>query len=321
MTTTRFNFVWIAAMLVVGTAGAQPYPHKPVRIVAAAAPGGGTDFVARVLSARISERLGQAVVIDNRGGAGGTVGTDIVSKAPADGYTLLMVFVNFVIQPSLYAKLPYDTVRDFAPITTLAATPLVLVVHPQFPAKSVKELIALGKSPASKLNYAAPGIGSLGHLAGELFKSMTGVEMVHVAYKGGGPAITAVIAGEVQAYFSTMPAALAQVKAGRLRALAVTSRKRVATEPSIPTIAESGVADYDVIGWFGLMAPAHTPKAIVTRLNRDFIAVIELPEIRERFSGEGLEPSHNTPEEFVALIKTDIAKWARVVRAAGIKPE
>ena len=213
---------------------ADDYPSKAVRIVTAAAPGGGTDFVARVMNAQLSDRLGQPVVIDNRGGAGGTVGTEIVAKAPADGYTILMVFVNFAIHPSLYQKLPYDSVRDFAPLSTLAATPLVLVVQPQLSARSVRELIALGKTPASRLNYAAPGVGSLGHLAGELFKNMTGIDMVHVAYKGGGPAITAVIAGEVQAYFSTMPAALAQVKAGRLRALGVTGSKRVASEPSIP---------------------------------------------------------------------------------------
>ena len=200
-----------------------------MRVVVAAAPGGGTDFVARVMNVQLNERFGQPVVIDNRGGAGGTVGTDIVAKALPDGYTILMVFVNFAIQPSLYAKLPYDSARDFSPLSTLATTPLVLVVQPQFAAKSVRELIALAKAPGSRLNYAAPGVGSLGHLAGELFKNMTGAEMVHIAYKGGGPAIAAVMAGEVQAYFSTMPAALTQVKAGRLRALGVTSLARVAT--------------------------------------------------------------------------------------------
>ena len=302
-------------------AAAQEYPAKPVRIVVASAPGGGTDFVARVLNAQLAARLGQPVVIDNRGGAGGTVGTDIVAKAAPDGYTVLMVFINFAIHPSLYEKLPYDSVRDFAPLSTLAVTPLVLVVPPQFAAKTVRELIALGKTPASRLNYAAPGVGSLGHLAGELFKSMTGVEMVHVAYKGGGPAITALIAGEVQAYFSTMPAALTQIKAGRLRALAVTSRARVATEPAIPTIAESGVPGYDVSGWFGAMAPAQTPRNAVARLNRDILAALAAPEIRERMAGEGIEPAGSTPEQFAAVIKADIAKWTRVVREARIKAD
>ena len=300
---------------------ADDYPSKAVRIVTAAAPGGGTDFVARVMNAQLSDRLGQPVVIDNRGGAGGTVGTEIVAKAPADGYTILMVFVNFAIHPSLYQKLPYDSVRDFAPLSTLAATPLVLVVQPQLSARSVRELIALGKTPASRLNYAAPGVGSLGHLAGELFKNMTGVDMVHVAYKGGGPAITAVIAGEVQAYFSTMPAALAQVKAGRLRALGVTGSKRVASEPSIPTIAESGVPGYDVTGWFGAMAPAQTPRAVIARLNRDIVAALAAPEIRERMAAEGIEPGGSTPEQFSAIIKSDIAKWTRLVHEAKIKPE
>ena len=307
--------------VVVQSVPAQEFPTKPVRIVVAAAPGGGTDFVARVMNVQLSERLGQPVVIDNRGGAGGTVGTDIVAKAPADGYTVLMVFVNFAIQPSLYEKLPYDSVRDFAPVTTMAATPLVLVVQPQFPAKSVRELIALGKERGSRLNYAAPGVGSLGHLAGELFKNVTGIEMTHIAYKGGGPAITALIAGEVQAYFSTMPAALTQVKAGRLRALAVTSRARVPTEPNIPTIAESGVPGYDVTGWFGTLAPANTPRNVVARLNRDLVAALAVPEIRERMAAEGLEPEGSSPEQFATIIKNDIAKWTRVVRAAHIKPD
>ncbi len=305
----------------VAIAVAQDYPVKPVRVVVAAAPGGGTDFVARVMNVQLNERFGQPVVIDNRGGAGGTVGTDIVAKALPDGYTILMVFVNFAIQPSLYAKLPYDSARDFSPLSTLATTPLVLVVQPQFAAKSVRELIALAKAPGSRLNYAAPGVGSLGHLAGELFKNMTGAEMVHIAYKGGGPAIAAVMAGEVQAYFSTMPAALTQVKAGRLRALGVTSLARVATEPSIPTIAESGVPGYDVTGWFGALAPANTPRDVVTRLNRAIVAALAVPEIREHMAGEGLEPSASTPEQFAAIIKADIAKWQRVIRAANIKPD
>ena len=309
------------AAAVAAAASAQPFPSKPVRIVVAAAPGGGTDFVARVMNAQLAERLGQPVVIDNRGGAGGTVGTDIVAKAPPDGYTILMVFVNFAIHPSLYEKLPYDSLRDFAPLSTLAATPLVLVVQPQLPVKTVRDLVALGKSPASRLNYAAPGVGSLGHLAGELFKNLTGIEMVHVAYKGGGPAITALIGGEVQAYFSTMPAALAQVKAGRLRALGVTGSRRVASEPAIPTIAESGVPGYDVTGWFGALAPAGTPRAAVTRLNRDIVAALAAPEIRDRMAGEGIEPGGSTPEQFAAIIKSDIAKWTRVVREARIKAD
>ncbi|MBI3068836.1 MAG: tripartite tricarboxylate transporter substrate binding protein, partial [Betaproteobacteria bacterium] len=293
---------------------AQTYPNKPIRLVVASAPGGGTDFNARVIAPRVGEGIGQTLVIDNRGGAGGTVGSDIVAKSLPDGYTLLMVFVNFAIHPSLYPKLPYDPVKDFAPITTLSATPLILVVNPKVPAKSVGDLIALAKAPGSRLNYAAPGAGSPGHLAGELFKSMTGISMTHVPYKGGGPSIGALIGGEVQMYFSTMPAALAQVKAGRLRALAVTSARRAASEPNIPTIAESGVPGYDVNGWFGVLAPAKTPRAIVTRLNAEFVKALKTAEVRERFTHEGLQPLGGTPEALATVLKNDIAKWGKVVR-------
>ena len=297
------------------------YPSKPIRLVVASAPGGGTDFNARVIAPRVSESIGQALVIDNRGGAGGTVGSDIVAKSPPDGYTLLMVFVNFAIHPSLYPKLPYDPVKDFAPITTLSATPLILVVNPQVPAKSVKDLIALAKTPGSRLNYAAPGVGSLGHLAGELFKSMTGVNMTHVPYKGGGHSIAALVGGEVHMYFSTIPAALAQVKAGRLRALAVTSAKRAASGPDIPTIAESGVPGYDVNGWFGVFAPAKTPRVVVARLNAEFVEALKTAEVRERLTHEGLQPLGGTPEALAMVLKNDVAKWGRVVREAGIKPQ
>ncbi len=300
---------------------AQSYPDKPVRLVVASAPGGGTDFNARVIAPRVADGIGQSLVIDNRGGAGGTVGTDIVAKSPPDGYTLLMVFVNFAIHPSLYPKLTFDSVKDFAPITTLTGTPLILVVNPKVPAKSVKELIALARAPGARLNYAAPGVGSLGHLAGELFKSMTGTNIVHVPYKGGGPAITALIGGEVQMYFSTMPAALAQVRAGRLRALAVSGARRSPSEPDIPTISESGAPGYDVTGWFGVLAPAKTPRAIVARVNAEFVKALKLAEVRERLAREGLEPLGSTPEQFAAIIRNDIAKWAKVVKQSGIKAE
>lgn len=313
------SFCAVQTYAQVATAGA--YPSKPIRLVVASAPGGGTDFNARVVAPRVSENIGQTLVIDNRGGAGGTVGSDIVAKSPPDGYTLLMVFVNFAIHPSLYPKLPYDPVKDFTPIMTLSATPLILVVNPRVPAKSIKDLIALAKTHGSKLNYAAPGVGSLGHLAGELLKSMTGVNITHVPYKGGGPSITALIGGEVQMYFSTMPAALAQVKAGRLRALAVTSAKRAASEPDIPTIAESGIPGYDVTGWFGVFAPAKTPRANIARLNAEFANALKTGEVRERLTHEGLQPLGGTPEALAAMLKNDVAKWGKVVREAGIKPQ
>jgi len=321
---TEMTGIRTLALLALGcaaaTALAQNYPARAIRVVVPSAPGGGTDFVARVIGPPLYERLKQPLVIDNRGGAGGTVGTDIAAKAPADGYTLLLVFVNFSIFPSLYSHLAFDPVRDFEPISMVAKTPLVLVVNPQVPAKSVREFIALAKG-GKALNYAAPGVGSLGHLAGELFKASTGIDMPHIPYKGGGPSISALLAGEVQAYFSTMPAALAQVKAGKLRALAVTSAKRAATEPDIPTIAESGVAGYDVTGWFGLLAPKKTPRPIIMLLNHEAAAVLALPEVKQRLTVGGVEPAPGTPEEFGATIKAEIEKWARVVKVAGLRAE
>lgn len=302
-------------------AAAQTFPVKAVKGVVSAAAGGGNDFVARVLAPHISEYLKQPFVVENRGGSGGVVGTDFVAKSAPDGYTLLMCFVNFAIFPSLYKKLPFDPVSDFAPVTTLAATPLVLVVHPSLPAKSVRQLIALAKARPGDLNVASTGMGSVGHLAGELFKASTGTTMVQVPYNGGAPAITAVLSGEVQLYFATVPAALTQMKAGRLRALAVTSVKRIASAPELPTIMESGVSGYDVTGWFGLLAPARTPRNVVALLNSEVNKAIKVQDVRDRLSTEGLEPLGSSPEEFAALIKSEIEKWSRVVRSAGIKPE
>lgn len=317
------NAIEVAILFAVATqhATAQTFPVKAVKGVVSAAPGGGNDFVARVLAPHISENLKQSFVIENRGGSGGVVGTDYVAKAAPDGYTLAMSFVNFAIFPSLYRKLPFDPVDDFAAITTLAGTSLILVVHPSLPVQSIKQLVALAKTRPSELNIATTGAGSVGHLAGELFKVSTGTNMVQVPYKGGAPAITALLSGEVQLYFATIPAALTQVKAGRLRALAVTSAKRIASAPELPTIAELGVLGYDVTGWFGLLAPARTPKAIIAYLNIEVNKAIKLQDVRERLTTEGLEPLGSTPEEFAALIKHDIEKWSRVARSAGIKPQ
>lgn len=321
------NALWRASLVVVLASAlphecvAQSYPTRAVRGVVTAAPGGGNDFVARVLAQRLSDSLGQTVVIDNRGGSGGLVGTAVVASAVPDGYTLLFCFVNFSIYPALYRKLPFDPTTGFAPISTLAATPLVLVVPPSLAAKSVAELITLARAKPDQLNFASTGVGSLGHLAGELFKSMTGAGMTHVSYKGGGPAIAALLADESQLYFSTMPAALTQVKAGRLRALGVTGARRAAADPSIPTIAEAGVSGYDVTGWFGLLAPARTPVTTISLLNREVNKVLKLTDVRERLAAEGVEALGSTPQEFAVLIRNEIAKWSRVVRAAGIHPE
>jgi tripartite-type tricarboxylate transporter receptor subunit TctC len=302
-------------------ASAQTYPTRAIRGVVTAAPGGGNDFVARVVSQPMSEALGQTIVIDNRGGSGGLVGTAAVAGAAPDGYTLLFSFANLTIFPALYSKLTFDPVKDFAPVSTLGLSPLVLVVTPSVAAKSVKELVALARAKPDQLNFASTGVGSLGHLAGELFKSTTGARLTHVSYKGGAPAIAAVVGGESQLYFSTLPAALTQLKAGRLRPLAVTGAKRAAADRNIPTIAESGVPGYDVTGWFGLLAPARTSATTVSLLNREVNKALRLPEVRDRLATEGVEASGSTPQEFAALIRAEVNKWSRVVKAAGIRAE
>jgi len=260
-------------------------------------------------------------VIDNRGGAGGLLASEIVAQASPDGYTLLQMFSNFVILPSLYKKLSFDVVKDFAPVGNFASSPLILVVNPSLPANSVTQLIELARSRKGKLNFAAPGVGSLGHLAGELFKSAAKIEMTHVPYKGGGPAITALVANEVNLYFSTVPAAITQVKAGRLRALGVTSLTRSSVAPEVPTIAESGLPNFNVVGWFGMFAPARTPPAVVKALNAGANKTLGLQEVRARFLSEGVEAVGGTPEAFASLVRQDVKKWNAVAAQAGIKPE
>lgn len=303
-----------------GSAAAQRYPDKPIRLVVGAAPGGGNDFVARVINARLSDLLGKQVIIDNRGGAGGLLATEIAAHAPADGYTLLQMFSNFAILPSLHAKLSFNVEKDFVPIVNVASTPLILIVHPGVQAQSVQELINLARAQKGGLNFAAPGVGSLGHLAGELFKSMAKLEMSHVPYKGGGPAIAAVVGKEVHLYFSTVPAALTQVKAGRVQALGITSSKRSSAAPQVPTIAEQGLREFEVIGWFGIFAPGRTPANVIKVFNDSVNKTIALPEIKERFAAEGVEPAGGTPAEFANQVKSDIRKWNAVAKQAGVKP-
>jgi tripartite-type tricarboxylate transporter receptor subunit TctC len=303
------------------TGSGQGYPARPIRLVVGSAPGGGNDFVARAMNQRFSEALGNQLVIDNRGGAGGLLASEIVAQASPDGYTLLQMFSNFVILPSLYKKLSFDVVKDFAPVGNFASSPLILVVNPSLPANSVTQLIELARSRKGKLNFAAPGVGSLGHLAGELFKSAAKIEMTHVPYKGGGPAITALVANEVNLYFSTVPAAITQVKAGRLRALGVTSLTRSSVAPEVPTIAESGLPNFNVVGWFGMFAPARTPPAVVKALNAGANKTLGLQEVRARFLSEGVEAVGGTPEAFASLVRQDVKKWNAVAAQAGIKPE
>jgi len=312
----------LCGCLAAGIAYAQSdYPHKPIRIVVPVAPGGGTDFTARLIGQKLAEAWGQSVIIDNRPGAAGNLGVEIVSKAQPDGYTLVMPITSFSINPSLYAKLPFDTVRDFAPVVLAASAPLLLVVNPGVPAQSVKDLVALAKAKPGAMNYANSGSGTTAHLAGELFKRMAGVDIVSIAYKGGGPAVIDLIAGQVQIYFSTIPAALQQVKAGRLRALAVTSSKRVPELPDMPTVAESGLPGFEVVGWFGLFAPAGTPKPAIARLNTEIVRILNAPESRERLSGHGLIPGGGTPDELGRFLQAEIAKWRKLIKETGIRVE
>jgi tripartite-type tricarboxylate transporter receptor subunit TctC len=307
-------------LLYVPAAGAaENYPPRPVRLIVGAAPGGGTDFVARVINSDLARALGNAVVIDNRGGAAGTLAGELVAKATPDGQTLLLISGNFSTFPSLYRQLSYDPVKDLVPISNLAATPLVVVVNPAVPAKSVKELIDYLRSRSGQINYAAPGVGSMGHLAAELFKRTAQVEMEHIAYKGGGPAITALLGGEVQLYFSTVPAALVQAKAGRLRAIGTTGQKRSRAFPDLPTLGESGLPGYDVTVWFGLLAPAGTAKGIIELLYKKSAEVMSNESVLNRLLAEGVEPIASSPDQFRAQIERENKNWAEVIRSANVK--
>jgi tripartite-type tricarboxylate transporter receptor subunit TctC len=310
-----------ALALGAGLAAAQDYPTRPIRVIVPYPPGGGTDVVARIISEPLAAELGQPIIIDNRGGAAGNVGTDLAAKAPADGYTILLTLSSHTINPKLYDKLPFDVEKDLTPISLVAMIPQIVVANPSLAANNVQELIALAKAEPGKLNFASVGTGSPGHIAGELFKLKTGTDMVHVPYKGGGPAVTDTIGGQVQLLFVSMPAAWQFVKAGRLKAIAVTSAKRSLTAPDVPTIAESGVRDFVVDSWYGALAPAKTPPAIVARLNAAFVKVLANPQVKEKLFAQGAEAAPSTPAEFERLIKDELAKWEYVIRAANIKPE
>ncbi len=310
------------AVLAPHPAAADAYPAKPIRLVVAFPPGGGTDIIARSIAHKLAERFAQQVVVDNRPGAGGNIGTDIVAKSAPDGYTILMGSAGpLAINASLFAKMPFDPIKDLAPVTLAASTPNVLVVHPSLPARTVKELIALARAKPGEINFASSGHGTPAHLAGELFNSMAGVKLVHIPYKGAAPALADLLGGQVQIMFSTMPPALPHVKDGKLRALAVTSRKRSPATPELPTMDEAALPGFEAITWHGVVVPAGTPAAIIARLNREIVAILHLPEVVERLSGQGAEALGSTPEEFAAYIKSESAKWAKVVRESGAKAE
>jgi len=300
---------------------ADRYPTRPIRFIVPQPPAGTVDILARIIGQRLAEALGQPVVVDNRPGASGTVGSDLVAKARPDGYTILMTLTSHTTTPSMYARLPYDAIRDFAPITMVTSAPLILVVNPAVPARNVQELIALAKSKPGQLNFTAAAIGSGGHLAGELLKSMAGFQATYVNYRGTGPAIVALLANEVQFMFAGLLPAQVQVRANRLRAIAVTSPKRSALAPDLPTVAESGLPKFEVIGWYGVLAPARTPRAIVHRLNAEIVGVLGRHDVREQLAGQGAEVVGDTPEHFGAFLKADIARWAPVIKASGAHAE
>ncbi len=297
---------------------AQNYPSGPMRIVVPFPPGGGTDMLARVLSQKLNESWGQPVITDNRAGANGTIGAAYVAKTPPDGLTMLLVPSGFAVNPSIYLKLPFDSLRDLQPITQLAASPLLVVVHPSLPVKSIKELIALAKAHPGQINYASSGNGSPPNLATEQFKYMTGVKMTHVPYRGGGPALMDTVAGHVPIYFNALLPAMPQVKAGRLRALAVTTAKRFPAVPDIPSIAEAGVPGYDMSNWYGLLVAGRTPRDIYMKLNAEVVRILNLPDVKDRLADDGAAVVGSTPDEFMAFLKQEIAKNAQIVKVSGM---
>ena len=301
-------------------AQAQSYPSRAVRLVVPFPAGGTTDLLARAMAQKLSEALGQQFVVDNRPGAGGNIGADTVAKSAPDGYTLLMGTVGtHAINPGLYPKMPYDHIKDFAPVVLVAGVPNVLVVHPAVPVRSVTELVTLAKDKPGTINFASSGAGTSIHLSGELFKSLTGAQITHVPYKGSAPALTDLIGGQVQIMFDNLPSALPHIKAGKLRAIAVTSTKRAPALPDLPTIAESGVSGFDASSWFGLLAPAGTPKDVIQRINAEANKALQSPEMKEKLLGQGAEAVGNSPEFFAEYIKAETAKWAKVVKESGAK--
>lgn len=328
-----WRVVSLAAALVGAVAGgahaAQPkavdpaasYPARPIRIVIPSTPGGGNDFLGRLIAPKLTESWRQQVVVDNRPGAGGIIGSEIVARAAPDGHTLLIVSTGYTVNPFLYKKLPYDTVTDFAPVTLLAGTTHVLVAHPSLPASTIKELLALAKAKPGQLTYAHSGVGTGGHLSVELFKAMAGLNMVGVPYKGAGASTAAVLSGEVQMLFTQVAPAIPHVRAGKLRALATTSLARSPQMPEVPTLHESGLAGYEVDAWVAMLAPGKTPPRIVARLQEEISKILHLPDTKARLANFGFEPVGNTSQEFAAFIRSELKKWSKLIQEAGIRAE
>jgi tripartite-type tricarboxylate transporter receptor subunit TctC len=310
----------LAIALAAGLAAAQNYPVRPIRLVVASSPGGASDILGRMLAQKLGEELGQQVVVDNRGGASGVIGTDIVAKSAPDGYTLLIIQPSLTINPSMIAKLPYDTVRDLTPVALVVNAAQLLTVNPSVAAKSVKELIALAKAKPGQLMFGSPGLGTSPHMTMELFKLKAGIDMPQVLFKGSGPVFISLISGEVSATFSTALSALPHVKSGKIRALAVTTAKRVQILPDVPTISESALPGFDTSQWFGILAPAGTPRAIVNRLYEAISRGASSPEVKDRLAAQGVDVINGKPDEFASLIRRELVQWAGVIKAAGIKP-
>lgn len=310
----------LSAVLPISVAHGQAYPNKAIRLIVPFTPGGGTDILARTIGMKLSESFGQQVIVENRPGAGGTTGTEAAARASGDGYTILMVSASYAVNASLY-PLPFDPLKDLAPVTLVATVPFVLTATPSLPASNVKEMIALAKSKPGSINYASSGNGSSPHLAGELLKMMAGIDLLHVPYKGGGPAVTDQMGGRVHLMFNTILQSLPLVKSGKLKALAVGSPSRSAAAPDIPTIAESGVAGYDFTNWFGILAPGTTPRPVIATLQSEIAKHLGGPELRGRLAAEGADVVGSTPEEFAKVIRTDLDKYQKIVKAAKVKIE
>ncbi len=311
----------LGTALAVPLAQAQAYPTKPIRLILPFPAGGPTDILGRILGQKLSEQLGQPVVQDNRPGAGGNLGAEQVAKAPPDGYTLLLSSPSISISPSLYKKLNYDPQKDLAPVSVVAGIPNVMLVHPSVPAKTLREFVQLAKSRPGKLNFGSGGAGTTNHLASELLKTLTKVDMVHVPYKGSNQAMLALLSGEVDMVVIAVPPAIPQIEAGRVRALAVLNEKRVPTLPKVPTSKEAGIDNFVVSVWYGILAPAGTPREIVSRLNAELAKISNAPDAKERLAGAGIEPTHSTPEQFANFVRSETIRYAQVIKNAGIKPE
>ena len=309
----------IAILACPAAARAQAYPTKPIRFLVPFAPGGGNDVVARLIGGKLSEAWNQQVVVDNRGGAGGNIAAEIVARSAPDGYTIFLFNSANAIAPSLYKSVPFDPLKDFEPVILISTSPFALVVHPATPAQSVKELIALAKAKPRGYVYASGGNGSSTHLAAEQFKQMAGIDMVHVPYKGAGPAFVDLLAGQVTLYFASIPPALPHVKSGRVRALGISSERRSALWPELPTISEAGLPGYESGATYGLVTPARTPAAVVRKLNADVAKILNEPEIRARLAGQGMDIAAGTPQDFARSMKAEIAKWAQVIKASGAR--